>query len=126
MTITAIVCAYNEAHYLPACLYSLLAQTRPPDEIIVVNNASTDGPAPWRARVPGVRVIDEPTQGPGRGARDGAPGGQRRHPGVSSTPTAARRSHGSSASNGGSRRRGRCVAVTGPYRFYDWDWPGVR
>ena len=41
-TITAIVCAYNEACVLPACLYSLLAQTRPPDEILVVNNASVD------------------------------------------------------------------------------------
>ena len=41
-TITAIVCAYNEARVLPACLYSLLAQTRPPDEILVVNNASVD------------------------------------------------------------------------------------
>jgi len=39
LTITVIVCAYNEARLLPVCLYSLLAQTRPPDEIIVVNNA---------------------------------------------------------------------------------------
>ena len=43
MTISAIVCAFNEAHLLPACLFSLLAQTRPPDEIVVVDNASTDG-----------------------------------------------------------------------------------
>ena len=42
MTITAIVCAYNESRLLPACLFSLLAQTRPPDEILVVDNASTD------------------------------------------------------------------------------------
>jgi glycosyltransferase involved in cell wall biosynthesis len=42
MTISAIVCAYNEAEYLPACLFSLLSQTRLPDEILVINNASTD------------------------------------------------------------------------------------
>ena len=37
-----IVCAYNEARVLAACLHSLLSQTRPPDEILVVNNASVD------------------------------------------------------------------------------------
>ena len=42
LTITTIVCAYNESRLLPACLYSLRAQTRPPDEIPVINNASTD------------------------------------------------------------------------------------
>jgi len=30
MTVSAIVCAYNESPLLPACLHSLLAQTRPP------------------------------------------------------------------------------------------------
>src|SRR5215471_7240880 len=63
MTITAIVCAYNEARHLPACLFSLLAQTRPPDEILVINNASTDETGLVAARVPGVRVIDEPRKG---------------------------------------------------------------
>jgi glycosyltransferase involved in cell wall biosynthesis len=29
LTITTIVCAYNERRLLPACLYSLRAQTRP-------------------------------------------------------------------------------------------------
>ena len=42
VTLAVIVCAYNEAPCLPACLYSLLAQTRSPDEIVVVDNASTD------------------------------------------------------------------------------------
>ena len=41
-TISVIVCAYNDAAYLPACLHALLAQTRPADEIIVIDNASTD------------------------------------------------------------------------------------
>jgi glycosyltransferase involved in cell wall biosynthesis len=63
LTITAIVCAFNEAYCLPACLFSLLAQTRPPDEILVVNNASTDATAAVAQAVPGVRVIDEPTKG---------------------------------------------------------------
>ena len=63
LTRSVIVCAHNEAGYLAACLYSLLAQSRPPDEIIVVNNASTDATGDVAARVPGVRVIDEPQRG---------------------------------------------------------------
>ena len=63
MTVSAIVCAYNEARLLPACLYSLLAQTRPPDEILVVDNASTDGTAAAARAVPHVRVIEEPRKG---------------------------------------------------------------
>ena len=62
-TIAAIVCAYNEARSLPACLFSLLAQTRPPDEIIVIDNASTDDTAAVARAVPGVRVISEPAKG---------------------------------------------------------------
>ncbi|WP_433337295.1 glycosyltransferase family 2 protein [Spirillospora sp. CA-294931] len=42
MTLTAIVPAHNEEHGLPATLASLQAQTVPPDEIIVVDDASTD------------------------------------------------------------------------------------
>src|SRR5688572_22687685 len=63
LTITVIVCAYNEAGYLPACLYSIRAQTRPADEIIVVNNASTDHTGIVARAVPGVRVVDEPSKG---------------------------------------------------------------
>jgi glycosyl transferase family 2 len=46
-----------------ACLYSLRAQTRPPDEILVINNASTDDTRAAAAAVPGVTVVDEPIKG---------------------------------------------------------------
>ena len=39
---SVIVCAYNEGGYIQRCLESLLSQSRPPDDILVVNNASTD------------------------------------------------------------------------------------
>ena len=58
-----IVCAHNEARLLPACLHSLLAQTRPADDILVINNASTDETGAVARAVPGVRVVDEPAKG---------------------------------------------------------------
>src|SRR5262245_35438653 len=62
-TIGAIVCAYNDEQFLPACLYSLLAQTRALDEIIVVDNASTDATGAVARAVPRVRVLYESTRG---------------------------------------------------------------
>ena len=63
LTISVIVCAYDEAGFLPACLATLARQTRLPDEIVVVNNASTDGTRAIAGSTPGVRVIDEPRNG---------------------------------------------------------------
>src|SRR5262245_15137683 len=63
LKLTAIVCAYNEEKTLPAALHSLFAQTRVPDEVIVVNNASTDGTRAVAERIPGVVVVDEPEKG---------------------------------------------------------------
>jgi glycosyltransferase involved in cell wall biosynthesis len=63
LALSVIVCAFNEERYIQACLHSLLAQSRPPDEILLVNNASTDRTAELAAAVPGVRVVDEPRKG---------------------------------------------------------------
>src|SRR6185436_10755289 len=63
VTITVVVCAYNEAVLLAPCLFSLLSQTRLPDEILVVNNASTDDTGAVARAVPHVRVVDEPVKG---------------------------------------------------------------
>lgn len=40
--ILAIVCAHNEGRHLAQCLQSLIKQTRPPDEVVVVNDRSSD------------------------------------------------------------------------------------
>jgi glycosyltransferase involved in cell wall biosynthesis len=123
MTITVIVCAYNEARYLPACLYSLLAQTRPADQIIVVDNASTDETGAVARRVPGIGVLHEPTRGLVVARETGrlATGADIvayvdadcRVPLQWIERIEARFAKSPST-----------VAITGPYRFYDWDWTG--
>jgi glycosyltransferase involved in cell wall biosynthesis len=121
-TITTIVCAYNEAPYLSACLFSLQAQTRPPDELIVVNNASSDRTAEVARAVPGVRVIDEPTRGLVI-ARETA----RREAGgdILAYMDADCRAPLQWLERMAARfERDEVVAVTGPYRFYDWDLSG--
>lgn len=42
-TITAVVGAYNAERYIAQTIESILAQTRPADEIVVVDDGSTDG-----------------------------------------------------------------------------------
>jgi glycosyltransferase involved in cell wall biosynthesis len=66
MRLSFVVPAYNEESYLPACLESILAQTRglgDAVEIIVVNNASSDRTREVALGFPGVRVVDEPRKG---------------------------------------------------------------
>jgi cellulose synthase/poly-beta-1,6-N-acetylglucosamine synthase-like glycosyltransferase len=46
-TLTVLICARNERLVLPACLVALRAQTEPADEIIVLDDGSTDSMVPW-------------------------------------------------------------------------------
>ena len=41
--VCAVVVTYNRKNLLRACLDAILAQSLPPDDVLVVNNASTDG-----------------------------------------------------------------------------------
>src|SRR5688500_8083515 len=120
---SVIVCAHNEAQFLGACLHSLRAQSRPPDEILVINNASTDETRAVAEQVAGVRVVDEPRKGlvvareTGRHAATGdilvyidadcrAP--------LTWLSRVERRFNADPS----------LIALSGPYRFYDWDWWG--
>jgi cellulose synthase/poly-beta-1,6-N-acetylglucosamine synthase-like glycosyltransferase len=46
-TLTVLICARNERSVLPECLRALAAQTEPADEIIVLDDGSTDGMVDW-------------------------------------------------------------------------------
>ena len=123
MTFSVIVCAHNEAQYLSACLHSLLAQSRLPDDILVINNASTDETRAVALQVPHVRVVDEPRKGlvvARETGRREATGdilvyldADCRAPLTWLARIERRFEHDP-----------RLLALSGPYRFYDWDWWG--
>ena len=123
MRISVIVCAHNEARYLGACLHSLLAQTRPPDEVLIVNNASTDSTRLVAQQVPTVRVVDEPRKGLVVARETG-----RRHAAgnVLVYVDADCRAPLTWLARIEQRleRDPALIALSGPYRFYDWDWWG--
>jgi GT2 family glycosyltransferase len=56
--VSVVIPTWNGATHLAACLGALARQTRPADEIVVVDNASTDGTmALLRDRFPAVRLV---------------------------------------------------------------------
>jgi len=62
--VSAIIPVFNRAETLIRALDSVAAQTRPPDEVIVVDDGSTDGVEEIIARhYPGVRVIRQANAG---------------------------------------------------------------
>ena len=81
-TLTVLICARNERLVLPECLRALAAQSEPADEIIILDDGSTDGMVPWLTaefeltfepadsgalgrspRFPGLRVWSKPNTG---------------------------------------------------------------
>lgn len=76
LTISVVVPSYNDAAMLEQCLDALGRQTRPADEIVVVDNCSTDATVEV-ARAAGAHVVTDPVKGiPGATAAgfDGAVG----------------------------------------------------
>jgi glycosyltransferase involved in cell wall biosynthesis len=62
MKVSVVVPAYNEEKYIGKCLEGLMKQAVKPDEIIIVNNNSTDKTATIVKKYP-VRLLTEKKQG---------------------------------------------------------------
>jgi glycosyltransferase involved in cell wall biosynthesis len=67
-TIAAVICAHNEAHFLPDVIASLVGQTLPADaySIVVIDNASTDATARVLkdlSGTPGLQTVHEAQPG---------------------------------------------------------------
>jgi len=78
LTLSLIIPVYNEERHLKACLEAIAAQSVMPDEVIVVDNNSTDASASIARSFPFVRLIHEKQQGitPARNAGFNAAKGQ--------------------------------------------------
>jgi glycosyltransferase involved in cell wall biosynthesis len=59
MRISLVMAVLDGARFLHQALGSVAAQTRPPDEIVVVDGGSTDGSIEIAQSFPGVRVIPQ-------------------------------------------------------------------
>lgn len=67
-SVHAVIVTFNRKHMLRECLAALAEQTRPPDRVLVVDNASTDGTAELvRREHPEVDLLALPTNEGGAG-----------------------------------------------------------
>lgn len=65
LTLSLIIPVYNEERHIQECLDAVAAQTRMPDEVIVVDNNCTDATIKLVKKYSFVTVIKEPAQGRG-------------------------------------------------------------
>jgi GT2 family glycosyltransferase len=70
-TVAAVVVTYNRIELLKKCIQSLREQTRKLDEIIVVNNSSTDGTLDWLNSQNDLTIITQPNSGSAGGQYTG-------------------------------------------------------
>jgi glycosyltransferase involved in cell wall biosynthesis len=66
MKLSFVIPAFNEQDFIGPCLESVMRELAAAEceaEVIVVNNASTDGTRERALAVPGVKVVDEPRKG---------------------------------------------------------------
>jgi glycosyltransferase involved in cell wall biosynthesis len=77
LTVSVVIATCNGERFLAQALDSVAAQTRPPTEILVVDDGSADGTRAVVAGYPDVRWLSQTNQGPGsaRNAGVAASGG---------------------------------------------------
>jgi GT2 family glycosyltransferase len=71
MKIAAIVVTYNRLTLLQECVHSLRNQTRKPDEIIIINNGSTDNTLDWLNEQLDLTIITQVNTGSSGGQYSG-------------------------------------------------------
>ena len=70
-TVAAVVVTYNRIKLLKECIQSIRTQTRMPEEVIVVNNNSTDGTLEWLNEQKDLTVITQQNLGGAGGFHTG-------------------------------------------------------
>jgi glycosyltransferase involved in cell wall biosynthesis len=63
-TVSVVVPVRDGERYLREALESALGQTRPPDQVVVVDDGSSDGSAAIAEALPGVELLRRPAAGP--------------------------------------------------------------
>jgi GT2 family glycosyltransferase len=63
MKVAAAITTFNRLESVQRCIAAIRAQDRPPDEIIVVDDVSTDGTGEWLDAQPDVVAIHQPENG---------------------------------------------------------------
>lgn len=71
MTVAAVVVTYNRLNLLKECINALRKQTYGLDDIIIVNNSSTDGTKEWLEEQNGLIVITQENSGSAGGQYTG-------------------------------------------------------
>lgn len=71
MNIKAVVVTYNRLNYLKECIDSLRIQTYKLDEIVVVNNSSSDGTLDWLSTQKDLTIITQENSGGAGGFHTG-------------------------------------------------------
>ena len=69
MSIAVTILTYNRLKFLKEIIASIKNQTLKPDEIIVINNSSTDGTGEWLAQQEGLTIITQENLGSSGGQR---------------------------------------------------------
>jgi glycosyltransferase involved in cell wall biosynthesis len=62
-SVAVVITTYNHAHFLADAIDSVLAQTEPASDVIVVDDGSNDDPAAVVGRYPAARLIRQANQG---------------------------------------------------------------
>jgi glycosyltransferase involved in cell wall biosynthesis len=115
--ISVVIPARNEEHWLPSCLESLGRQRRTPDEVIVVDNGSTDRTAEV-ARAYGCTVLTESMPGVGRARRAGCNAAQSDIVAITDADTHVPEDWTATILRTFEDRPD-CVALTGPWVLFD-------